>query len=72
MYLKINIVYENNFNSLDVLNELLKHNIKVFPYQENLDLNNEIIIYLTSSLSNNLETYKIYSNYKKSNFRMDK
>ena len=54
MSLKINIVYENNFNSLDVLNELLKHNIKVFPYQENLDLNNEITIYQTSSLSNNL------------------
>ena len=44
MSLKINIVYENNFNCLDLLNELLKHNIKVFPYQENLDLNNEIII----------------------------
>lgn len=64
MSLKINIVYENNFNSLDVLNELLKHNIKVFPYQENLDLNNEIIIYLTSMLSNNLETYKFVTNKK--------
>lgn len=62
MSLDITIIYNQDFFNHELLKKLLKQNIKVLPFKKDIILNNEIVIYITSFLSNKIETYKFVKN----------
>lgn len=58
MCLDIVIIYNQDFFNYEISKKLLKQNIKVLPFKKDIILNNQIVIYITSFLSNKIETYK--------------
>ena len=62
MPLDIVIIYNQDFFNYEISKKLLKENIKVLPFKKDIILNNQIVIYITSFLSNKIETYKFVKN----------
>ena len=62
MSLDIVIIYNQDFFNYEISKKLLKQNIKVLPFKKDIILNNQIVIYITSFLSNKIETYKFVKN----------
>ena len=62
MSLDIVIIYNQDFFNYEISKKLLKENIKALPFKKDIILNNQIVIYITSFLSNKIETYKFVKN----------
>ena len=62
MSLDIVIIYNQDYFNYEISKKLLKENIKVLPFKKDIILNNQIVIYITSFLSNKIETYKFVKN----------
>lgn len=62
MSLDIVIIYNQDIFNYEISKKLLKQNIKVLPFKKDIILNNQIVIYITSFLSNKIETYKFVKN----------
>ena len=62
MSFDILIIYNQDIFNYEISKKLLKQNIKVLPFKKDIILNNQIVIYITSFLSNKIETYKFVKN----------
>lgn len=64
MSLNIICTYNKYLFNKKLIKKFKEQNIDIYPYKEDLVINNEIVLYLKFSLSNKLETYKFVKNGK--------